>query len=276
MKVGILGLGLIGGSLAKAYKKSNNLVYAYDNDSSILSFAKVSNVIDHDLNQETIPECALILLCIYPEASLDWLKANACFISKETIVIDCCGVKKNICEQGFKIAEDNGFTFVGGHPMAGAQYSGFKNSSATLFKGAPMVLVPPIYDDVNLYDKIKTLLADLEFSNISVTTANEHDRVISFTSQLPHIISNCFVKSETIKKHKGFSAGSYRDLSRVAWMNTTMWNELFFENKEMLLNELNLFINNINEYKIALENNDKEKLESLLEEGKKQKEEVDG
>ena len=199
--------------------------------------------------------------------------ANA---NKNTTVIDLCGTKKNICELGFALAEKHGFTFVGGHPMAGTQYSGIKYSKATLFKNAPMVIVPPKYDDIQFLDNIKTLLAPAGFGKITVTTAEEHDKMIAFTSQLAHVVSNAYVKSPTAQSHKGFSAGSYKDLTRVAWLNENMWTDLFLENKEPLLFEIDCIISSLSEYRSAIEKGDSEGLRSLLRDGRIAKEKVDG
>ena len=160
--------------------------------------------------------------------------------------------------------------------MAGSQYSGFKYSRANLFEGQPMVLVPPVFDDILLLDRVKKMLAPCRFGHFSVTTAEAHDKMIAFTSQMPHILSNAFIKSPTALGHKGFSAGSYRDLTRVAWLNPGMWSELFLENKENLLFELDTYIESLSAYRKALAEEDEETLIQLLEEGKKCKEEVDG
>ena len=276
MKVGILGLGLIGGSLARAYALAGHTVYAAEKDSSILAFAQLAGAVDAPLTEGNLPECELILLAIYPEGSAAWLEENAGSIAPNTLVMDCCGVKQQICERCFPLAEKHGFTFLGGHPMAGTQFSGFKYSRADLFQGAPMVLVPPRFDDIDLLERAKKALAPCGFGSFSVTTAGEHDRMIAFTSQMPHIISNAFIKSPTAMNHKGFSAGSYRDLTRVAWLNPDMWAELFLENREFVLNELNTLLKSLEQYRDAVEDHDKEALIALLAEGKKRKELVDG
>lgn len=276
MTVGILGLGLIGGSLARAYKLAGHTVYVKNRDESMLSFAMLSGAVDGKLNEDTIPQCDLILLAIYPAGSADWLEANAPLISKKALVIDCCGTKQLVCQRCFPIAKEYGFTFVGGHPMAGSQFSGFKYSRASLFQGAPMVLVPPVYDDMALLQRVKDALEPCGFGFFSVTTAADHDRMIAFTSQMPHILSNAFIKSPTALEHKGFSAGSYRDLTRVAWLNPGMWTELFLENRENLLFELDTYIQSLTQYRDALANQDEDTLYRLLDEGKKRKEEVDG
>lgn len=276
MKVGILGLGLIGGSLARAYKKAGHTVYAHNRGESILSFAMLAGAVDAPLTKDNIDQCDLILLSIYADASAAWLEDNAKYINSSTLVIDCCGIKKDICDRCFPLADKYGFTFVGGHPMAGSHHSGFKYSRSNLFQGAPMVLVPPRFDDPILLERVKVALEPCGFKVYSVTTAQEHDRMIGFTSQMPHIISNAFIKSPTALQHKGFSAGSYKDLTRVAWLNPEMWSELFLSNKENLLDELDFLINSLHQYRDAIAQEDEDQLIKLLDDGRKRKEEVDG
>lgn len=276
MTVGILGLGLIGGSMARAYAKSGATVLADDKDRIIFEFAQLAGVVTGKLDADTIGKCDLILLCVFADASACWLEENGQYIPKSALVIDCCGIKKEICNRCFPIAEQQGFTFVGGHPMAGSHNSGFKASRSNLFQGAPMVIVPPRYDDPELLQRVKDALAPCGFKSFSVTTAEEHDRVIAFTSQMPHIISNAFIKSPTALSHSGFSAGSYKDLTRVAWLNPTMWAELFLSNKEYVLSELDCLLTELTKYKQAVEADDMTQLIQLLDEGRKRKEEVDG
>lgn len=276
MNVGILGLGLIGGSLARAYALEGHTVYAAENDESMLSFAMLAGAVHGRLDEASIPHCDLILLAIYPAGSAGWLEENAHLVSKSALVLDCCGIKREICSRCFPVAEKYGFTFVGGHPMAGSQFSGFKYSRANLFENQPMVLVPPVFDDIALLDRVKIALKPCRFGSFSVTTAEKHDKMIAFTSQMPHILSNGFIKSPTALEHKGFSAGSYRDLTRVAWLNPRMWAELFLENRDFVLEELDFYIQSLNAYREAIAKDDMDTLIALLEEGKRRKEEVDG
>ena len=276
MNVGILGLGLIGGSFARAYALEGHTVYAIQRNESMLSFAMLAGAVHGKLTEETIPKCDLILLAIYPDGSASWLEQNAHLISSDALVIDCCGIKEEICRRCFPLAERYGFTFVGGHPMAGSQFSGFKYSRADLFAGAPMVLVPRDFDNMQLLDRVKRALEPSQFGSFSVCTAQEHDRLIAFTSQMPHVLSNAYIKSPTALGHKGFSAGSYKDLTRVAWLNAPMWAELCMENRENMLFELDTYIESLQSYRKALQERDTETLTMLLEEGKLRKEEVDG
>ena len=276
MKVGILGLGLIGGSMARCYSKAGHTVYACDKDDSILAFAELSGCIHGSLTSDTVSLCDLILLAIYPGGSASWLEENAHFISSTALVMDLCGIKEEICNRCFPLAEKFGFTFIGTHPMAGSHYSGFKYSRSNLFQGAPMVLVPPRFDDIDLLQRAKDALSCCGFGRYSVCTAQEHDKLIAFTSQMPHVLSNAYIKSPTALGHKGFSAGSYKDLTRVAWLNAGMWAELCMENKENMLFELKTYIDELSKYQQVLESGDLAALTALLEEGKIRKEEVDG
>lgn len=276
MKVGILGLGLIGGSLARAYAKAGHRVFAQDQDASILEFAQLAGAVEAPLNQETIPQCDLILLAIYTGGCIAWLEENAGSISPEALVMDCCGVKKEICDFAFPVAEKYGFTFIGGHPMAGSHQSGFKYSRSNLFQGAPMVLVPSRFDDARLLERAVEALAPCHFGKFSVTTGEKHDEMIAFTSQMPHIVSNAYIKSPTAAAHKGFSAGSYKDLTRVAWLNPGMWAELFLSNKENILRELDVYIASLCQYREAIAREDEAQLVQLLEDGRRRKKEVDG
>lgn len=274
--VGILGLGLIGGSFAKAYHAAGWTVLAADRNAAILSFAQMSGAVDGTLGAENAAQCDLILACICPEAAIAELTGLAPHIGEKPVVIDCCGTKRVVCEALFPVAEQYGFTYLGGHPMAGSHHSGFKYARENLYHNAPMVLVPPSFDDIALLQRVKELLAPAGFGHISVTTAQAHDEMIAFTSQMPHLISNAYIKSPTAAEHKGFSAGSYKDMTRVAWLNAPMWAELFLENRDCLLRELGWLMESLREYRAALEKNDLPELTRLLEEGKKRKEEVDG
>ena len=276
MNVGILGLGLIGGSLARAYALEGHTVYAAEKDESMLSFAMLAGAVHGKLDENAIPQCDLILLAIYPDGSAGWLEKHAPLVNRDALVMDCCGVKREICSRCFPLAEQYGFTFVGGHPIAGSQFSGFKYSRANLFENQPMVMVPPVFDDIQLLDRVKEALKPCRFGSFSVTTAEKHDRMIAFTSQMPHILSNGFIKSPTALEHKGFSAGSYRDLTRVAWLNPQMWAELFLENQDFVLEELDFYIQSLSAYREAIAKGDMNTLITLLEEGKRRKEEVDG
>ncbi len=276
MKVGIVGLGLIGGSFAWAYHNDGHEVLAFNRTRSVLDFAMLSGAVDGELTEENAGDCDLILVTLYPQAAIDYIDRMGPHFGKKPLVMDCCGTKRVVCSACFPIAERDGFTYIGAHPMAGTHNSGFKYAKGTMYKGAPMVIVPPRYDDIELLGRVKELLAPAGFGRISVTTAEKHDQMIAFTSQMAHVVSNAYIKSPTARIHKGFSAGSYKDLTRVAWLNAPMWAELFMENKDFLLNELDLFINSLTQYRDAMTNDDMPELIRLLDEGRRLKEEVDG
>ncbi len=277
MKVGIIGLGLIGGSLARAYQLSGVAeVYGYDLDTSTKDFALMSGVLNGTLTRELMPTCDLLLFAIPPKATVTFIRKYADDFGPNPMLIDCAGNKRIVCDNVFPLAEKHGFTFVGGHPMAGSHHSGYKFSRADLFTGAPMVLVPPVFDDIVLLDRAKTLLSPVGFGRFSVTTAAEHDRMIAFTSQLAHVVSNAYIQSPTAGSHKGFSAGSYQDLTRVAWLDAGMWTELFLENKDCLLSEIDTLMACLGTYRRAVADGDADALRAILERGKKRKEEVDG
>lgn len=278
-RVGILGLGLIGGSFAKALHGGGTEVYAWNRTHSTLELAMIECV-DAELTDEAVPTCELIVLAGYPKVSVEWLARMADAISPGAIVIDVVGVKRHICEECFAIAEGRPWHFVGCHPMAGTQYSGFAHTRANMFHRAPMVVVPPTQMDdfvrLDVLERLQRLLAPCGFGTYTLSTPEHHDEVIAFTSQLAHVVSNAYVKSPSAQVHKGFSAGSYKDLTRVARLNARMWTELFLENGDYLSDEIGILIHNLQEYKDAIDAGDAGRLEALLAEGDRRKREVEG
>ena len=276
MRVGIVGLGLIGGSFAKAYQQAGHEVLGFDRDKSVLSFAQLEGAVSAPLTKENIGTCDLVLVAIYPAVAIEYLREAAPYIGSKPMVIDCCSTKRVVCDAVFPIAAQYHFTYIGGHPMAGTHNSGFKYARSNLYHNAPMVLVPPVFDDIALLQRAKDLLQPAGFGKFSVTTADEHDRMIAFTSQMAHVVSNAYIKSPTAGSHKGFSAGSYKDMTRVAWLNPQMWAELFLENRDYLLQELDIFTENLSAYRKAIAEQDLPTLMQLLDDGRRRKEEVDG
>ncbi len=277
-RVGIVGLGLIGGSFAKALHAGGTEVYAYNRTHSTLELAMIDTV-DGELDDTTIGSCELIILAGYPASSVEWLENKAELISPGAIVIDAVGVKRNVCTCCQGISAGHGWTFVGCHPMAGMQFSGYAHATADLYKGAPMVVVPPEMDDISrviILERIEHLLAPCGFGSYTLSTAEHHDQVIAFTSQLAHVVSNAYVKSPMARVHEGFSAGSYKDLTRVARLNPDMWTELFLENADYLSNEIATLINNLSQYKEALDERDETRLHDLLAEGDRIKRSIEG
>jgi len=276
MVIGIVGLGLIGGSFAKALKaNTSHKILGFDISQKAILESKLYNAIDGDLTDKTISECDIIFIALYPEATINFVRDNADKLKSSCIVVDCGGIKRQICHKCFEIAKKNGFTFIGGHPMAGRQYSGFKYAKDSLYKNAIMILTPPSDIKLEQLAGLQKLLKEIGFANIQITNANEHDRIIAFTSQLAHVVSNAYVKSPNAEVHKGFSAGSYKDLTRVARLNENMWTELFLENSDNLIFEIDTLIENLKDYSDALKSKDSEKLKSLLKEGSDRKKQID-
>ena len=272
MTVGIVGLGLIGGSFAKAYHAAGWTVYGYDVDESMLAFAQLADAVNAPLTMENIGTCDLVLLCVRPLAAIDYLRSAAPHIGSRPVVIDCCGTKRVVCAAAFPLAEQYRFTYLGGHPMAGTQYSGFGHARANLYHNAPMVIVPPDFDNIELLARAQELLRPAGFGSYSVTTAEKHDEMIAFTSQLAHVVSSAYIKSPEADKHNGYSAGSYKDLTRVAKLNETMWSELFLCNAEPLAQEIDEVIKHLDEYRKAIRAGDREELTILLRDGRERKE----
>ena len=269
-RVGIVGLGLIGGSIARAMARRGHEVYAFDLNEDIETFAAIETTAGR-LTDELVGTCELIVLACYPKACVDWLESHASLVSPDAIVIDTGGVKRSICEPCFDIARKSGITIVGCHPMAGTQFSGYAHSRANMFEGAPMVVCPPPeirgVACLALVDRLEGLLAPCGFDKFTVTTPERHDEVIAYTSQLAHVVSNAYVKSPTLAHRKGFAAGSYRDLTRVARLNPTMWCELFLDDADNLAAEIGTLVDALNKYTDALEARDAQRLTELLAEG---------
>ena len=277
-RVGIISLGLMGGSFAKAFAAAGVEVYGRDISEDVLEMAEIETI-KGELTDEIVPTCEIIVLAGYPKVAISELKRIAPLVSPGAIVMDTGGVKKVICDACFPVAENHPFTFVGCHPMAGTQYSGFAHARANMFHGAPLVIVPPKMDDferLDLLERMKQLLAPLGFATFTLTTAERHDEIIAFTSQLAHVVSNAYVKSPEAKVHKGFSAGSYKDLTRVARLNPDMWTELFLEDADNLSREIGCLIGHLQEYKDAIDARDSRHLRELLADGDRRKREIEG
>ena len=277
-RVGIISLGLMGGSFAKAFAAAGIEVSGRDISEDVLEMAEIETI-KGELTDEIVPTCELIVLAGYPKVAISELKRIAPLVSPGAIVMDTGGVKKVICDACFPVAENYPFTFVGCHPMAGTQYSGFAHARANMFHGAPLVIVPPKMDDferLDLLERMKQLLAPLGFATFTLTTAERHDEIIAFTSQLAHVVSNAYVKSPEAKVHKGFSAGSYKDLTRVARLNPDMWTELFLEDADNLSREIGCLIGHLQEYKDAIDARDSKHLRELLADGDRRKREIEG
>ncbi len=272
MNVGIVGLGLIGGSMAKSIKvRTAHTVWGVDLDAETMTLARLSGAIDGTLSSENLPQCDLVLVAIRPVAAIRWVNENAKMISKKAIVVDLCGVKRNVCTQLAPIAKQYGFAYIGGHPMAGRERGGFVSSSEELFTGASMILTPDQSTDMRMLETLKAFFTDIGFAGLTFSTPEEHDRIIAYTSQLAHLVSSAYVKSPEAQRRRGFSAGSFRDMTRVAHLDEAMWTELFLDDADYLTEQLGILIDHLNEYRDALSTHDAERLQALLKDGREKK-----
>ena len=270
--VGIVGLGLIGGSLAKTIKlHTPYTVYGTDKNADTMRRAFLMEAIDGELTAETLPQCDVVLICLYPQGIIDYVTTHAADFKPDSLVIDCGGVKQVICDALFPVSQRYAWHFIGGHPMAGVERWGFDSSFGMLFNNASMILTPDGGTDIALLHEIKNMFLSIGFGSITVVSPEQHDRIIAYTSQLAHVVASAYIKSPTALEHTGMSAGSYKDMTRVASLNSKMWSELFLENSDNLLNEIDNIINNLKEYRDAIAANDRAELENLLEDGTKRK-----
>lgn len=269
MKIGIIGLGLIGGSLAKGIDKyTDHQIYGDDIDEDVIVGALKSKLILSRLDKETLSICDLIIVSLYPKATVDYVKSNVGNFKDGAIVIDVAGVKEYVCHHLFEIAAKSNFTFIGTHPMAGIEFSGFEYANGDLFQGASLIVIPDENEKAEPIETVEKLFLEVGFGHIQKSTAEEHDSIIANTSQLAHIVSSAYVKSNRSQKYRGFSAGSFHDMTRVAKLNENMWSELFFLNKKNLTDEIDNLIQHLNDYNDALKENDSLKMTSLLKEGR--------
>ncbi len=272
MNIGIVGLGLIGGSMAKSTKaRTSHTVWGADLDRETMTLARMSGAIDAPLTEENLPDCDLILAAICPSAAIAWVKEHAAQIGSKTILVDLCGVKRVVVEALAPIAEAHGFAYIGGHPMAGKERGGFTASSDSLYVGASMILTPDKRTDMQLLETLKAYFLDIGFAALTFSDPEEHDRIIAFTSQLAHITSSAYVKSPEAQRRRGFSAGSFQDMTRVARLDEAMWTELFMDDSDFLIKELDILIGNLQAYADALKSGDAHRIKALLKEGRELK-----
>lgn len=268
MNIGILGLGLMGGSMAKSIKaRTLHSVYGLDINQETMMLARLCGAIDEPLTSQNLAACDILLLAVRPHIAVEWMHTHAAELTPDTVVIDLCGVKRKICEQLLPLARKQGFTFIGGHPMAGGERGGFVNSTDSLFVQSSMILTPDASIDIKVLEEIKDFFLDVGCAQVTFSTPEEHDRIIAYTSQLAHIASSAYVRSPEALRRRGFSAGSFKDMTRVARLDEAMWTELFMANTDFLSGQLDILIDNLAEFKAALDSKDEAKIHSLLKEG---------
>ena len=276
MKIGIVGLGLIGGSLAMSIRRhTEHTVFGYDIDPRVMMQARATEAIHDALTDALLPKCEIVLVCLFPQLCADYICAHADDFGKGALVIDCAGVKRCVCNQVEPVAAQHSWTYIGGHPMAGREFSGFASARSNLFENASMLLCPPADASIEAREKAKAFFLEAGFKTVQFTTPQAHDQMIAYTSQLAHIVSGAYIKNPLSAKHRNFSAGSFKDMTRVARMNEVMWTELFLENTDLLLPALDDLIARLSEYREALASGDPAKLEPVLREGRICKEALD-
>jgi len=273
MNIGIVGLGLIGGSMAKAIRyNTDHTVFGDDISREVISRAKLLEAIHGELTDEALESCDLLILALYPNDIADYVRRRVSHLRKDAVVVDCCGVNERTCEERLRLLEEHGFTYVGGHPMAGLEVAGFANSKTDLYKNASMILTPVGLVNFKAVEMLKAFFLTIGFSRIEITTPKRHDRMIAYTSQLAHIVSSAYVQSPAAVEHAGFSAGSFHDMTRVAKLNEDLWTALFFRNKEELTVELDAIVDRLKAFSEALHNEDADKMRQMLANGRKIKE----
>ncbi len=269
MNIAVVGLGLIGGSICKSLKKHTfHKVLGIDTDKETIKKALEQNAIDEEITPDRLSEANLTVICLYPRAICSFVKENADKFKKGSIVIDTCGIKKAVVDCCTPVLEEKEVLFVGVHPMAGREFSGFDYATDSLFDNSSFIITPTEKTPQIAVDLLSTLAGSIGFGKAVVTTPEKHDQVIAYTSQLAHVVSNAYVKSPSVNDYNGFSAGSFMDLTRVAKLNENMWTELFMCNKEALLFEINHILSSITQYRDAIQSEDREKLRALLKDGR--------
>ena len=272
MKIGIIGLGLIGGSLGRTIvKKREDEVYAFDISNKAMLDGKLLSAYHHQLGEENVSEMDMVIFCLYPNALEDAMNKYCPLLKDGCIVLDCSGNKRRIVNQMQRLSKkfDN-LNFISAHPMAGREFSGVTHSTINLFEKASMILVP-VCQSIQVLSFVKEFTLSLGFGSVVITNAKEHDKIIAYTSQLAQSVSSSYIKSPTASQFMGFSAGSFRDMTRVARLSPEMWAQLTLDNADFLVEEIDNMISNLEDYKLALQNGDKEKMKQLLEEGNQKK-----
>ncbi len=265
MNIGIIGLGLIGASLAEAiHAHTEDTVLGRDTNANTMRAALGSGTVDGTLTDERVPDCDLLIIALYPRAARDVLAAIAPAVKPGATVVDCCGIKRTICAEGKELAARYGFTFIGGHPMAGRECWGYESAKADLYRGASMILCPDPDEDETAVARLSDYCIALGFGRITRVSAEEHDAVIACTSQLAHVLSSSYIRSETAARHEGLSAGSFRDMTRVAALNDRMWSEIFLDNKDFLLDEIDGLIRHLSDYRDAIAADDREAIAEMM------------
>lgn len=272
----IAGLGLIGGSMAKAIKKHTGCtVLGWNRTRSVAERALEDGAIDSIASDEDLARCDMLIPVLYPEATVGFLRERIPQLKKGALVVDLCGIKANVTGIAGPLAAACGVRYTGGHPMAGLARGGYERSFADLYSGASMILVPTEATEPGDIECLGKFFRSIGFGRIQICDAKTHDRMIAHTSQLAHVVSNCYVKSPVSANYPGFAGNSYKDMTRVAGLNEYIWSELFLLNRDALLLEIDGLMRNISDVRDAVAAGDTDALTRLLREGREAKERID-
>ncbi len=271
MRIIVAGLGLIGGSFCKAIKaNTEHHVIGIDSDETTLDLAISMEAIDEVIpadRMDLLSRGDLVIAALPPGDIVRFFLENKDNFRKGSIATDVCGVKRFIVDGVSEPLREAGVEFIGSHPMAGTEYSGFTFSKSDMFVNASYLVTPTEHTDRTKLEVLKQLAIDIGFKTVMETTAENHDEAIAYTSQLAHVVSNSYIRSVTLPKEKGFSAGSFLDMTRVARLDEDMWCDLFLLNKENLLFEIDQLVSHIEEHRQALIDGDREKIRLMLKKG---------
>lgn len=273
MNITVVGLGLIGGSVARRLHGFHNAyITGMDINERSLILAQRDGVIDKGTtdSKDAVTDADLIILCLYPKLNVDFVKENLKYIKSGAIITDVSGIKGYVIEEINKVLPDD-IDFIGGHPMAGREVGGYESSTDTLFEKASYLITPTERNKPENIALIRELAEHIGCKHIVTTTAQEHDAIIAYTSQLMHVVAVALCDNPMIERSTFFSAGSLRDCTRVAVINEKMWSELFLENKEELANRISEMQNSLENIKATLNNNDRDKLEEIMRHATQQK-----
>ena len=274
--VGVVGLGLIGGSMAKAIRQYTDCtILGYDTDGAVLSRALDEGVVSAALTADRLAECGLVVIALYPQAAVEYVTAHRDHFRKGGTVMDCGGVNGVVCTPLADVVKNAGFWFVGGHPMAGVERSGYPSAFPELFQGASLILTPYPGTPQSCLDEIWDFARRLGFGRLQFSTPEEHDHIIAYTSQLAHVVSCAYVGSPSAPNFEGFSAGSFKDMTRVARLNEEMWTELFLENQEALVREIDTLVEELAAFAYTIRRGDRENLKNMLRRAREIKESID-
>lgn len=251
-----------------------NTILGTDKDKDTERAALESGVLDGILDESALADCDLLILALYPRDVVDYVQRHAAHIKKGACVVDLCGIKRAICDRLVPLSLKQGFHFIGGHPMAGRETSGYAAATPAMFQNASMILIPHEETPADILARMKEFFSSLRFGRIVLTDEETHDEIIAYTSQLVHVLSNAFIKSPVALQQKGFSAGSFRDFTRVATVNANLWSQLFLDNRDFLIEEIDALCARLADYSQALRTGDEEKMHDLLQEGSDWKDKI--